>query len=75
MNLQLMLYSSMAPKKWIQRVSIVREINEQKDFYISVDLTTKEWSEKTIINRQKINCRCKLFHLTTPQTKACYRMP
>ena len=42
------LYSSnfLTTKNGFNGVSIVREINEQKDFYISVDLTTKEWSEK-----------------------------
>lgn len=55
-------------------ISIVRENGSEKDFYISLNLTTKEWSEKNleITNNPNAWLQVQLFGFKDPHEEGVY---
>lgn len=55
-------------------ISIVRENGAEKDFYISLNLTTKEWSDKSlkITNNPKAWLQVQIFGFNDPQEDSVY---
>ena len=55
-------------------ISIVRENGSEKDFYISLNLTTKVWSEKNleITNNPKTWLQVQIFGFKDPQEEGVY---
>jgi hypothetical protein len=61
-------------KSGFNGISIVRENGSERDFYISLDLTTKEWSNKNleITNNPEIWLQAQIFGFKDPTKDGVY---